>query len=127
MGNMPVQVVVMPGASPMQAERATEVQQLFHPDGTAIDLSTPVDPIGPVSAPSAAPATTVAWVNPYSRNAFVTLSATGITAVSITGPNAVTVAQKVPSGATTFNFILPKGASYTPTYTGTLTHTVTLF
>jgi len=76
---------------------------------------------GPVASPQAAPANNTAWPNYYYRDAWITLSATAITAVSIDS-----TAQAVPSAATKYAFFLPAGHSYTPMYTGTLTHTVSL-
>jgi len=79
---------------------------------------------GPVSSPAAAPGNNVAWPNYYYRDAEITLSvsAGSLSALTING-----VAQTVPAGTTFYRFTLPSGQSYTPTYTGTLTHTVTLF
>lgn len=81
---------------------------------------------GPIAAPQAAPATSVAWPNFYYRDAWITLSATTITGLTITGQGGTAVAQAIPASATTYAFFLPSGCSYTPTYTGSLTHTVTL-
>jgi hypothetical protein len=52
----------------------------------------------------------------------VTLHATTITAVSIDG----TAQNGLQSSPATYAFPLPAGHSYTPAYTGVLTHTVTL-
>ena len=77
---------------------------------------------GPVASPQAPPANNAAWVNGYYRDAWITLSATTITAVKIG-----TVAQNGLAGSpATYTFLLPAGQSYTPTFTGALTHTVTL-
>lgn len=76
---------------------------------------------GPVASPQAPPASTVAWFNGYYRDAWITLSATTITALSIDS-----TAQAISGSPATYSFLLPSGHSYTPTYTGTLTHTVTL-
>jgi len=46
--------------------------------------------------------------------------------VTVTGPNGVTVTQAIPAGATTYSVLVPTNGSYTATYTGTLTHNVTL-
>jgi hypothetical protein len=76
---------------------------------------------GPVASPQAPPASTASWPNYYYRDAWITLSATTITALGIDS-----TAQAVPSGSARYAFFLPSGHSYTPTYTGTLTHTVSL-
>jgi len=86
------------------------------------EMTTP----GPVSAPHAVAASGSPWFNGYTRDALITMAATTITAMTITGQNGVTVAQAVPAGATTYALVLPTGASYTATYTGVLTHNVTL-
>lgn len=79
--------------------------------------------LGPVASPQAAPATTVAWNNFYYRDAEITLTVAGgtLTALSIDS-----TAQTVSGTPTFYRFSLPAGHAYTPTYTGTLTHTVTL-
>lgn len=78
-------------------------------------------PRGPVASPQAPPASGSAWVNYYYRDAWITLSATtSVTALSIDS-----TAQLITAGAKQA-FLLPAGHSYTPAYTGTLTHTVTL-
>lgn len=77
---------------------------------------------GPVSSPSAPPASGAAWANPYWRDAWVTLHATTITGVSIDS----TAQNGLATSPASYTFLLPSGHSYTPTYTGTLTHTVTL-
>lgn len=82
---------------------------------------------GPISAPQAPVASGSPWPNYYYRDAWITLSATTITGLTITSQGGgTTVAQAVPSGATTYGFFLPSGCSYTWTGTGTLAHTVTL-
>lgn len=89
------------------------------------EMTTP----GPVTSPHAVAASGSPWFNGYTRDGWFTLSATTITGLSITGQNGVTVAQAVPSGATTYAFMLPSGASYTWAGTSTptpLTHTITL-
>jgi hypothetical protein len=82
---------------------------------------------GPVASPQAAPATTVAWGNYYYRDAEMTLSVAAgtLSALTITGP-AGTISQTIPASTTFYRFTLPSGHIYTPTYTGTLTHTITL-
>lgn len=89
--------------------------------GTGVKLIALGQQSGPVTVPQAPPASGSAWANLYYRDAWITLSATTITAVSIDG-----TAQAVPAAATTYTLFLPSGHSYTPTYTGVLTHTVTL-
>jgi hypothetical protein len=77
-------------------------------------------PYGPLVSPQAPPATGVAWLNAYYRDAWITLSSTAsISALSIDS-----TAQNITAGAKQ-QFFLPSGHSYTPTYTGTLSHTVT--
>jgi hypothetical protein len=78
---------------------------------------------GPVASPQAPPASTVAWPNWYYRDADITLS---VSQGSLTALNIDAVAQIIPTGCVLWKFTLPAGHSYTPTYTGTLTHTVTL-
>jgi hypothetical protein len=82
---------------------------------------------GAVTSPQAPPASTVAWLNGYYWTAEITLSVSGgtLSALTITGPSGA-VAQVIPASTTFYRFTLPPGASYTPTFTGTLTHTVTL-
>lgn len=76
---------------------------------------------GPVASPQAPVASGSPWANQYYRDAFITLSATtSISAISIGS-----TAQKITTGATQ-QILLPAGKSYTATYTGTLSHTVTL-
>lgn len=89
--------------------------------GTNLRLLNDNNAPGAVASPQAPPASAAAWLNAYYQPAFITLSATTITALSVDG-----VAQHIPASAATFAFMLPPGRSYTPTYTGTLTHTVTL-
>jgi hypothetical protein len=82
-------------------------------------------PAGPVSSPAAAPATTVAWFNGYYRDAWITVALSG--GHTFTSLNIDAVAQPNAASAGTYQFLLPSGHSYTPTYSaGTLTHTVTL-
>jgi len=83
---------------------------------------------GPVSSPHAAPGSASAWLNAYNLDAEVTCSVSGgtLSAMTITGP-AGAISQTVPGSTTFYRFTLPAGCSYTPTYTGTLTHTVSLF
>ena len=80
---------------------------------------------GPVTAATTAPATTVAWPNYFYRDAWMTAALSGghtFTTLAIDG-----TAQPNAAGASTYQFILPSGHSYTPAYTaGTLTQTVTL-
>jgi hypothetical protein len=77
---------------------------------------------GPISSPQAPPSSGSAWPNYYYRDAWITLSATTITALSIDS----TTQNGLGSSPATYTFLLPAGHSYTPTYTGTLTHTVSL-
>jgi hypothetical protein len=84
-----------------------------------INLATPS---GPVASPHAAPASGAAWLNGYYRDAWITLSATTITALNIDS----TAQNGLGASPATYTFLLPSGHSYTPTYTGTLTHTVSL-
>jgi hypothetical protein len=80
---------------------------------------------GPVGSPHAAPLTTVAWVNEYYRDAWVTVSLDG--GHTFTSLNIDSTAQPNAAGLGTYQFLLPAGHSYTPAYAaGTLTHTVTL-
>jgi hypothetical protein len=78
---------------------------------------------GPVASPSAPPSSTSAWQNTYWRDAEVTLSVSGgtLTVLSIDS-----VDQYIPASCVVWKFVLPSGHSYTPTYTGSLSHTVTL-
>jgi hypothetical protein len=78
---------------------------------------------GPVASPQAPPASTAAWLNGYYHDAEITLSVSGgtLSALSIDS-----TAQTVPASTTFYRFTLPAGHSYTPTFTGTLSHTVTL-
>jgi len=78
---------------------------------------------GPVSSPQAAPATTVAWPNEYYRDAEITLSVSGGTLSAL---KTDAVSEILPASCTLYKFTVPAGHSYTPTYTGTLTHTVKL-
>lgn len=78
---------------------------------------------GPVASPQAPPVTGVAWMNGYGHDAEITVSVSGgtMTTLSIDG-----VDQIIPAGCVVWKFFLPEGHSYTPTYTGTFSHTVTL-
>jgi hypothetical protein len=90
--------------------------------GSALRIVDLMQTLGPVGSPQAPPATTVAWPNLYYRDAWITLSVTGtLTALSIDS-----TAQAVPVNAQVYRFLLPSGHSYTPVYTGALTHTVSL-
>ena len=82
---------------------------------------------GPVTSPHAVPVSGSPWLNGYYQDAEVTLSVSGgtLSALTITGINGVTVSQVVPASTTFYRFTLSAGATYTPTFTGTLTHTVT--
>lgn len=82
---------------------------------------------GPVSSPQAAPSSGSAWFNGYYRDAEIALSVSGgsLSALTITGAGN-TISQAVPASTAYYRFTLPAGQSYTPTFTGTLTHTVTL-
>lgn len=77
---------------------------------------------GPVASPQAAPSSGSAWFNGYYRDAWITGSATTITALDIDS----TPQKGLAGSPSSYMFLLPAGHSYTPTYTGTLTHTVTL-
>lgn len=78
---------------------------------------------GPVASPQAAPASGSPWFNGYYHDAEVTLSvATGTLSALVTDA----VAETLPASCTLYKFTVPSGHSYTPTYTGTLTHTVKL-
>lgn len=80
---------------------------------------------GPVASPQAPPLTTVAWVNKYYRDAWITVALSGghtFTSLAIDS-----AAQPNAAGVGIYQFLLPGGHSYTPAYSaGTLTHTVTL-
>lgn len=76
---------------------------------------------GPVTSPQAPPGSGTAWTNAYYRDAWISMSASTITAVKIDSTS-----QAVTGNPATYTFLLPSGHSYTPTFTGTLTHTVTL-
>lgn len=77
---------------------------------------------GTLSSPQAPPSSGSPWVNGYYRDAWITLSTSGgtVTALSIDS-----TAQNVAAGAVQ-QFFLASGHSYTPTYTGVLSHTVML-
>lgn len=79
--------------------------------------------VGPIASPQAAPSSTSTWHNYYYRDAWITMSLSGgtLSALSIDSTS-----QAVPASAAYYSFMLPSGHSYTPTYTGTLTHTVSL-
>jgi hypothetical protein len=80
---------------------------------------------GPVSSPQAPPATTVAWLNGYYRDAWMTVALSG--GHTFTSLDIDSAAQPAAAGAGAYAFMLPAGHSYTPAYSaGTLTHTVTL-
>lgn len=78
---------------------------------------------GPVPSPTSPPSSGSAWQNLYWRDAEVTISVTGgfVTALTIDG-----VDQHIPASCVLWKFTVPSGHSYTPTYTGTLAHDVTL-
>jgi hypothetical protein len=97
--------------------------------GTGVRLINLMTTPGPIASPQATVASGSAWFNGYFRDAWITLSATTITALTITGlgGTATPVAQNGLAGSpATYGFFLPSGCSYTATYTGTLSHTVTL-
>lgn len=95
----------------------------FVDGGTGLAVTCLDNTPGPVGSPQAAPASTVAWGNFYYRDAEITLSVAG---GSLSALEIDATAQVVPAAATFYRFTLPAGHSYTPTYTGALTHTVTL-
>jgi hypothetical protein len=78
---------------------------------------------GPVSSPTSPPSSTDAWVNNYYRDAEVTLSISGGTLSALETDS---VAEFLPASCTLYKFIVPGGHTYTPTYTGTLSHKVKL-
>lgn len=121
------QAVVVSTQTTLNPNKGVETIALFNPDGTPIVLPELAEASGPVASPPAPPSSTVAWPNPSDRNLFITLAATSITVVSVTGANGVTASLKIPASCAEYNFVLPIGASYTPTYTGTLTATVVEF
>lgn len=85
-------------------------------------------PPGPIASPQAPPANNTAWVNSYNCDVWVTLTATTITQVTITSPGGTAVNQGGLAGSPAhFEMIVPNGCSYTPTFTGSLAHTVTRF
>jgi hypothetical protein len=90
--------------------------------GTGLKLKRLEAAAGPVASPQAPPASTFAWPNWYYRDAWITLSATAISAVLIDS----TAQKGLAASPAAYSFFLPAGHSYTPTYTGTLTHTVSL-
>ncbi len=81
---------------------------------------------GPLSSPQAPPGSSPGtWFNGYFVPVWVTLSATTITALTITGMDGTAVAQGGLAGSpASYQFPLGPGWSYTATWTGTLTHTV---
>ncbi len=83
---------------------------------------------GPVASPQAPPTTGNPWVNYYYLNAWITVTLSGGTFTSLNLSNAAgtSVAQPNAAGAAAYGFMLGAGQSYTPAYSGTLTHTVTL-
>ena len=95
--------------------------------GTGIRVIALAQLPGPVSSPQAPPSSTSGWVNAYYRDAEITLSVSGgsLSALTLTGAGGA-VSQVVPASSTFYRFTLPSGQTYTPTYTGALTHTVTL-
>ncbi|HEY2089895.1 MAG TPA: hypothetical protein VGH54_28225 [Mycobacterium sp.] len=93
--------------------------------GLGLEIINGMTAPGPIASPQAPAGLGSPWPNYYYVKAWVTVSATTITGLTITGANGVAVAQAVPSGAATYAFMLGAGASYTATGTGTLTHTVT--
>lgn len=72
---------------------------------------------------AAPPASTHAFNNYYYRDAWVTVALTSGTFGSL---NIDGTAQPNAAGASTYQFLLPAGHAYTPTYSGTLSHTLTL-
>jgi hypothetical protein len=78
---------------------------------------------GPVASPQAPPLTTVAWPNYYYRDAEITLSVSGGTLSAL---KTDAVSESLPASCTLYKFTVPSGHAYTPTFTGTLTHTVKL-
>jgi hypothetical protein len=78
---------------------------------------------GPVSSPASPPASGAAWLNPYWRDAEVTLS---VSAGTLSALSIDSVDQLIPANCVLQSFLLPSGHTYTPVYSGTLTHTVNL-
>lgn len=76
-------------------------------------------PPGPVSSPQAPPGSGTAWANYYYRDAWITVGGS-VSALLIDS-----TAQHIPSGSVS-SLMLPSGHSYTPTYSGTISHAVTL-
>jgi hypothetical protein len=93
--------------------------------GTGVNVYELMAPVGPLAAPQAGVASGSPWVNSYNTDVWVTMSATTITAVTITGRSGTAVAQAVPAAATTYAVYVPQGCSYTWTGTGAFTHHVT--
>lgn len=105
------------------------VTAAFKPTGSpaVLLLATDNGNVAPSGSPHAVASSGSPWFNGYTRDAWLTLNATTITAVTITGQNGVTVTQNGLAGSpAAYALFLPSGGSYTATYTGTLTHTVTL-
>ena len=90
--------------------------------GTALRFFDLMQATGPVASPQAPPSSGSAWANQYYRDAWITLHATTITALSINS----TAQNGLATSPASYTFLLPAAQSYIPTYTGTLTHTVTL-
>lgn len=78
---------------------------------------------GAVASPTAPPSSGNAWKN-YYCDAEVTVSVSGGTMTALLIDS---VDQHIPANCVLWKFSLPSGHSYTPTYTGTLAHDVTLF
>lgn len=76
---------------------------------------------GPVASPPGPPSSTAAWLNGYYHPVEVTLSVSGGTISALLVDS---VAELLPAGCVLYKFAVPAGHSYTPTYTGTPTHTV---
>jgi hypothetical protein len=95
--------------------------------GSAITMIQQDMPTGAVTSPQGPPATTAGWLNAYYRPALINLAISGgtLSALTITGPGGA-VAQSIPAACTLYFFCVPAGQTYTPTYTGTAAHTVTL-
>jgi hypothetical protein len=102
----------------------------FVNSGTSIVVVNMQNVPGPVASPQAPPATTVAWVNYYYLNAWITVALSGgntFGSLNIANALGTSAAQPNAAGASTYSFMLGAGQSYIPTYSaGTLTHTVTL-
>jgi hypothetical protein len=118
---------LMSGAIKVMANNTPGYATYSVTGGELVTIRELMAPPGPISSPHAAPNSTDAWVNSYNCDLWMTLSATTVTVVTITSASGTAVNQAIPAAATTYAFVLPNGCSYTPTYTGTLTHTVTRF